>query len=194
MDIASVVIGVAQIGIMYWGIRLTQAAAQPATERRRTSPYVPLALMGLLAATTWIPYFLKLREPERVLAIAAWGSQPDGCYTVVDDSGLKSFSGKYVLAMACGISSPMIDHMEDTNIAVSNAFTIAGGQTPMEAKYPQKLLDTFKGMAEMKPPQPASIWREVFLVPKNFDLTRIRRMSDVRQIGGKLVRNCEPIE
>jgi len=168
--------------------------ANPETQQRIRFRYWPLAGMAVLIIAAWVPYFLRIGEPERVMALQAWGGMPDGCYVVVDGNKLQHYSEKYNIYLACGLSNPALDQGQDTEIAISSPFTIAKDPIAIKATYPSILLDKFKTLATSNPPQPSSLWHTIFLFPKKGDISRIKRTADVREFGGKLVNSCEPIE
>src|SRR5579864_3249632 len=100
MDIFMACIGLASLGFMYWQVRIMMASAPAVTTRTEGPPvkgfsYWPIIGMGVLVIATWVPYFLRLGEPQRVLAMPSWGSVPDGCYVVMDGSKLQDYSSKY---------------------------------------------------------------------------------------------------
>lgn len=198
MDVLMVCIGIASLGLMYWQVRIMQAASPAPVVLSEGQPkrlsYWPVVGMGILAIATWIPYFLHLGEPERVMAMDAWGGLQDGCYVVMDGTKLQHYSDRYNILLACGVSNPTVDQMQDSLITVSSAFSIANGPIPIEAKYTQGLTDQIKSLATSTPPQPYQVWHSVFLFPKKGDISRIKRVADVREFGGKIVNNCEPIE
>jgi hypothetical protein len=202
MDIFMLCIGVAQTVILLWTLVViikSQAGTVVSEEATTTVAkkrfgYWPVIAMAILAAAAWIPYMLHIGEPERVMAITAWGGMQDGCYVVVDGSKLQHYSDKYNVFLSCGISNPTVDQNQDTLIAMSSQFTVGKDAIPVAAKYPQALLDHIKSLATSTPPQPYNVWHIVFLFPKKGDVSRVKRMADVREFGGKLVNNCEPIE
>ena len=200
MDILMLCIGLAQIGLMAWQLRVAMSSGAPsvvgetATPARKPFGYWPVIAMGLLAATAWIPYILHTGEAERVMAISAWGGMQDGCYVVMDGSKLQHYSDKYNLFLTCGISDPTVDQNQDTVIALSTGFTVGNGPIPIAAKYPSALVDRIKSLSPPDKPQPFNLWHNVFLFPKKSDISRIKKLADVREFGGKVVNNCEPIE
>jgi heme/copper-type cytochrome/quinol oxidase subunit 4 len=202
MELFNIFIGLASVGLMAWTLKVTMAAnariAVPtdarATGARRLS-YWPVIGMAILAVAVWIPYFLHLGENKPVNAITMWGNNADGCYIVIDGSVIQQFSSKYYVVMSCGVSNPTTDFLQDTVIATSSTFTIGKSPIAIEAKFTPQLLEEVKAYASLTPPQSPGMWRQAFLIPKNTDLSRIKRMSDVREFGGKLIpTGCEPIE
>jgi hypothetical protein len=199
MELFTILIGLAEVGLMIWQVRIMQAATTTVppsgTERREKKlSYWPVALMGVLAIAVWIPYFLRVGEPKRVNAMLMWSTLTDGCLTGIDGAQLLEYSDKYNLGVACGISNVTTDANQDTAIAVSTPFTIVKDQMLIESKFPPALLDTMKTLAALSPPQAANIWHKIFILPKKVDMSRIRKVADIRELGGKMVNNCEPIE
>ena len=197
MDIPQLCIGLAQIVIMVWALRVS-IKSQPAASKidgetvsAATKPFTwPLVAMTVLAAVGWIPYFLRFNEPIRVMAVTAWGTLDDGCYSVIDGAKLQTYRDKYNLFLACGISNPTVDQNQDTAISISTPFGIEKSPIAIKTQYNQALLDQLKAHA----PQPFSVWHDILLFPKNGDIGRIKKLADLREFGGKIVSNCEPIE
>jgi hypothetical protein len=199
VEIFTLCIGLASLGLMYWQVRIMMAAA-PAVgprdaERVRGLSYWPVIAMAVLAVIAWIPFIIHQFEVKPTVSVEAWGSLPDGCYEVLDGGKLQSFKSKYYVAMACGISNPTSDPLQDQAIAVSSGFTIGDNPITIEAKYTQPMMDTIKALASLNPPQATSMWRQAFLIPKNVPISRMKQVSDVRELGGKLIpASCDPIE
>jgi hypothetical protein len=202
MELFNVFIGLASLGLMAWTLIVTIKAnarmgttttAPPREETGRLS-YWPVVGMAVLAVAVWIPYFLQIGHADRVLALSAWGNTPDGAYVVIDGSKLAAYNGKYDVGAAFGISNPTVDQFKDTKIIVSEMFTIIDGPIAIAAKNSSEMTETIKALASLNPPQAASIWHSVFLLPKKSDVSRIKRLGDIKDFGGKFVNNCQPIE
>ncbi len=200
MDIFQLCNGLLQTMIMAWALRIAvKSHSVPATTEgvinaTGKSLVGPLIAMAVLAGSAWIPYILHIGQPERVMAMTAWGGMQDGCYVVMDGSKLQHFTDKYNIFLACGISDPTIDQNQDTAIAISSGFTVGNGPIPIATKYPSALLDRIKSLSPPDKPQPFNLWHNAFLFPKKGDIGRVKKLSDVREFGGKLISNCEPIE
>jgi hypothetical protein len=199
MDIFMAFIGVASMALMYWQVRIMMAAAPVQVRGTETAAkrlsYWPVIGMGILVVLAWIPYIFHLGQQPLGGIILAWGNVSDGCYDSLDTSKLMEYSGKYYVAMSCGIANPAMDYLQDTTIAMSSPFTITKSPITIEAKFTPQLLDMMKALAALNPPQVGSMWRQAYLLPKNVDISRIKRMSDVREFGGKLIpAGCDPIE
>jgi hypothetical protein len=205
MDVLQVVIGICQIALMIvFGLKQMSAASAGTVIPTAVSPsgvpigtfrrYWPLVAMGLLVAAAWIPYFLRLGEPERVIAVTGWSTSNDGCQVVIDGSKIMRFKDKYILAMVCGFHSPRVDMMQDGLIAVSSPFTIGADPISIEAPFTPTMTKHLNEVVGANPPQPINVWHQAILVPKKEDITKIRKLADVRDIGGKIVANCEPTE
>jgi hypothetical protein len=156
--------------------------------------YIPIVAMALLAAIGWVPYIFHIGQPNISNHVTVWGVNPDRCYQVVDGSSVIDYSAKYNVALACGFNTATVDRMQDGLITISNSFTIHKEQVAMEVKYSPAMIETIKGMITSVPVQPPTIWTQSFLLPKSVDVSRIKRLSDIREFGGKLITNCEPIE
>jgi len=202
MDYFAVAVGLAQIGIMYWQLRVmtphgqgttqpVESTAQPSTLKR----YAPVMAMGLLVIASWVPYVLRLNEPEHVAWMAAYGTTSDSYYVVLSSDKLMRYGKKYYLALACGVTDPTVDQFQDQRIVLSSAFSVIPVNVAMAAKFTPQFLETLKSMTTAQPPQPISVWHTAFLIPKGADVARIKRLSDVKDWGGKIIpQNCEPIE
>jgi hypothetical protein len=200
MDVIMLCIGLAQIIVMIWQARIMMQPQQRVEESTKDIPiksgfrYWPVIAMAVLAAFSWLPYIFHIGQPEIADFISAWGSMGDGCYQLLDGTKLTKYRDKYNIYVACGLGSPTIDQMQDPVIAISNAFTLSGAPIAIETKYNQAVNDAIRAMVNGVPPQPPSIWTQSFLLPKGVDISRVKKLADVREFGGKLIKNCQPIE
>lgn len=151
MDVLAVCVGLVQVGLMIWQVRIMRVAESAGkiessgsqVERRKLS-YWPVIGMAVLAVTAWIPYLLHVGDIKPQVAILAWGNVSDGCYVTLDGAILQRFSDKYFVAMSCGISNPTTDYLQDTKIATSSTFTIGKQPITIEATYTPQFLDYLK--------------------------------------------------
>ena len=199
MSVLMLCIGIAQILIMGWQTVIMRVApptsiAGASVPRSSYQRYVPIVAMALLAAIGWVPYIFHIGQPNISNHVTFWGVNPDRCFQVVDGSSVLDYSAKYNVALACGFNTATVDRMQDGVIAISNSFTIHKEQVSMEVKYTPAMIDTIKAMIASVPAQPPTIWTQSFLLPKTVDISRIKRLADIHEFGGKLITNCEPIE
>jgi hypothetical protein len=200
MEVVMLCIGLAQIIVMIWQARIMMQPQQRAEESTKAEPtmrgfrYWPVIAMAILAIISWLPYLFHMGQPDIAEFISAWGSMGDGCYQLLDGTKLTKYSDKYNIYVACGLGSATIDQMQDSSIAISNAFTVSGAPIAIETKYNQAVNDAIKAMVNGVPPQLPSIWTQSFLLPKSADISRVKKLADVREFGGRLIKNCQPIE
>jgi hypothetical protein len=113
--------------------------------------------------------------------IGQWSLQNGQCSVVVDTAKLGSFRKDYKLAVVCGVLDPKKDRMEDENISVSAPFTIVAGGVPI-------LVPTRPAMAPLLQQGAAQVWFDPIIVPNDVSVDKITRLSDVRKLGGKILR------
>jgi hypothetical protein len=101
---------------------------------------------------------------------------------IVDTSQIADRSDKYDVVLACGIIDPTVDQLEDKRIILSSPFNIAAGPQAISAPS----TDEFTKFATTLDNGPISFWQRVFIVPKDLDLTKVHRLSDVPKLGGRL--------
>jgi hypothetical protein len=114
--------------------------------------------------------------------IVGWTGAVDGCSALIDTSKLIGFKGKYHLFLSCQIFDPTVDALENPNIALSSPFNIDGGGIQIIVPYAPE--SAIKGLA--KPGTTATKFT-VVLLPKDQDVSKIKRLSDVPKEGGILV-------
>ncbi|HVP49337.1 MAG TPA: hypothetical protein VMT32_22245, partial [Bryobacteraceae bacterium] len=117
--------------------------------------------------------------------IGTWGTQPDGCLTGIDGSHLSNFRDKYYLVAICGVMDPAVDRLEDTRIVVSAPFNIMDSVIILARYKNQQEAEIFRP-TEQRPTVQA--WHEAVLLPKDADVAKITRLSDVPRLGGKILR------
>jgi len=130
--------------------------------------------------------------------IVGWGSTDIHiCNATVDMTKLVIFKKNYKLAVVCGFPDATKDRLEDENITVSNAFTIVAGLSPIVASVRP-------GMAQraaqlMQEAQAAAgnanvtvaipTWYETILLPNDVSTSKIAKLSDVMNLGGKILNS-----
>jgi len=100
---------------------------------------------------------------------------------MVDTSKLIGFKGKFHVFLACQIIDPTIDTLEDTRIVLSSPFNIDGGGVQIVVPYPQE--SSIRTVAKLG----TATKLTVVLLPKDQDVSKIKRLSDVPKEGGILV-------
>jgi len=132
---------------------------------------------------SWLPYILVTSKASNVIPqfLVAWGGTDKGCTVVVDTSGIVRTKDKYRLFLACQISDPTVDQLEDERIAVSKPFKITGGLVQISILY-----EPSSGIATIAKPRSVTNII-VVLLPKDQDGSRIRRLSDVNKEGGQII-------
>jgi len=110
--------------------------------------------------------------------IGGWSGATDGCSALVDTSKLVGFKNRYHLFLVCQIADPTIDPLEDTRIAISSPFNITGRGLQIVVPYapdsPIKKVATVGTLTNLT----------IVLLPREQDLSRIKRLSDVPKDGG----------
>jgi hypothetical protein len=199
MAVFMLVIGIAQTLLMIWQVKLastpTASLAGAPVVRQHSLRYLPVLGMGILAAISWIPYFFHIGQPEILNVIRVWGGTYENCYVTIDGTGLMKYRDEYNLYSSCGVVSSTVDKFQNEVIAISNPFSISKDQISIDVRYTPAMLEIFKaiGTPPMQSKVP-SVWAQPFLLPKNVNVSRIKRLSDVHEFGGKIIQNCEAIE
>lgn len=127
-----------------------------------------------------------------------WGGDPVAktCNAIVDTSRLVGYKDRDRIILLCGVSDPTQDPIEDQRIAVSQPFTITGQATIIVAPYGamESAVDqaaaTAKATGQVPPPNQNlgfNLWHSVALVPRDLNVSEIKRVSDVAKRGGKIL-------
>jgi hypothetical protein len=199
MEVFMLCLGVGQTLIMLWQLSIARksqgmsVAEAPISSRQRFG-YWPVVAMAVLAVAGWVPYLFHIGQSEVAMYVPAYGTGSDGCYQLIDGTKLVKYASKYNLFVSCGFATPTVDQMQDGLISISNPFTINNTQIAIQAKYTDAMMDKAKAMAAKTPPEPAAIWTQSFILLKSTDVSRVKRLGDVKDFGGRLLRNCEPID
>jgi hypothetical protein len=198
MDILQVCNAILQTVLIAWQVKIMKSSANATLlPNRRLQRYWPIIAMALLAVVAWVPYVFHLGQPDIVNAVEQWSGTTENCAVVVDGSALMKYRAKYYLYSSCGIENASVDRMQDGLIALSNPFSIGKERIAINVKFTPEMADIYKKAQAATPapmkPQIPNLWARPFLLP-TVDISRIRRLADVREFGGKLIMNCEPIE
>lgn len=114
--------------------------------------------------------------------ITQWTLQNGQCVAMVDTSKMEGFRKNYKLALACGITDPLRDRIEDEAISVSGPYTIVPGGVPIT-------VPTRPAMAALlKPAIQQQIWFDAIILPNDISTDKVTRLSDVSKLGGKILR------
>jgi hypothetical protein len=111
-----------------------------------------------------------------------WGIANRHCNVIVDTSEIADRSDKYDVILACGVVDSTVDQLEDKRIILSSPFNIAAAPQAISAPS----TDEFTNFVASLNIGQISFWQKVFIVPKDLDLSKIHRLSDVPRLGGKL--------
>jgi hypothetical protein len=121
------------------------------------------------------------------VVLGGWGGDATArnCAGIIDTSRLVGRKDKDRLVLICGVNDPTRDPIEDDRVAVSRPFTITGQVTNIVAPYGAMIaavneLPQVQGTGFM-------LWHSVALVPKDVEVSEIKRISDVAKRGGKIV-------
>jgi hypothetical protein len=118
----------------------------------------------------------------------------NACNGAVSGDALSEWSSAYDVALVCMFPDPRVDFFKNASITVTQPFTIIQGAIPIEAPFSPAMIDAEKHIIDdalHDKPQGTiyqfPIWYEAILVPKDFDMSLIRNLSDVTAHGGKLL-------
>lgn len=111
----------------------------------------------------------------------AWDSDRHKCRTFIDTWQLRTFSHDYFLYVVCLYEDPSVDKYYDTRIEVSSPFTISGAKQEIDIVYSSAMKDQ-TGVSTG-----TQTLHMVFLLPKSADISRIKRVHDVKDNHGKLL-------
>lgn len=121
--------------------------------------------------------------------VRSWGiGMSDGrrtCYIEADTSRLVNFREKFQVFMICGVNDSTVDMQEDDRIILSAPFSISGGVTRIEVRIAGKL----DFIHSLPPGNGLTMWRNIVLLPRGTDPTRIKTLSDVPRFGGRVVES-----
>jgi hypothetical protein len=134
-----------------------------------------------------------------IITVKATGSLPEvvqmytadaingTCSASIDTSRLEGFKDDYRVILICGVGDPSLDAQEDDRISVSSAFHITGTVIAVTGKF-GKMVEVWK---DVHPPTGQAavvqVWHSVALMPKDGDLSTIKRVSDVAKQGGRFI-------
>lgn len=140
------------------------------------TPAIPVLLVLVILA--WIPFFIQKQNMKGVLV--GWGGYPGNCFVMVNTSELLKFSESYKMYGVCGVVDPLVDGMNDDRITVSSQFNISAGVVEIRATHQIAPLN-FMATKNI------SIWYVIVLLPNNVSISQVRNLSDVQNLGGKVI-------
>jgi hypothetical protein len=164
------------IGAVWFLVRwLTRGSAEP----HRAPTWSMVAACTIIAFLFGV--LIAVRSSGGVPhVIASWGNTPNSCHAVIDTSRLLSFRDKYKLGLACGLTDPTLDKLEDERISVSNPFEIIPGAVNIVVLYREEMAKRF--------PDSSRMWFEPLLIPNGVSTAKIAKLSDLLKMNGKIIR------
>jgi hypothetical protein len=137
------------------------------------------------AAGAMLLYRYFLLVPCPLTRVPVWGNSPAGCYSTVVTSDLESYKDKYRVGLVCGFLDARVDMKEDTKIIVSSLFSINENGVTIMAPWTGELAERAKTPG-------LQVWNQPFIIPKDINLSKITRLSDIEQLGGQLLGPLPP--
>jgi hypothetical protein len=190
---------------------LQKRSADPRSVYRRDSVwrrYWPMVVMGCLAILTWAGVLVARWTADELAPsyITGWGAanQPNLCAANVNGDALVPAGKQFQVALICGFESTEVDRAANTDIVVSNAFSIRPGNIQISMPWGGAMKRAFtetqaqqaasQGLAPgAKPPVTKRVFYVAILLPIGTDTRTILRMSDVPQVGGHVLVNRLPL-
>lgn len=163
---------------------------------------------SLVASVAFVSFllgsFITVKATASLPAIIV-GYGGDGsrqiCSADIDTSRLDGFSEDYRLILLCGAVDSSLEPLEDTRIAVSSPFHINNGANAglrnIEAPFGNlkeawKKADDDPSIAKDKNRLiQFQMWHTVALIPKDVQSDSIKKASDVKRMGGRIL--TEPL-
>lgn len=142
------------------------------------------AVSNAVGSALIVRYFLI--PPCPIVRSSAWGATADGCYSVIVTSDLDSYAKKYRIGIVCGFIDPRIDQMEDTDITVSEPFTISQPSVAMMATWKKPELVTRSRVPG------EHVWQTAFILPKEIEMSKITKKADIEKLGGEVLGPLPP--
>jgi hypothetical protein len=195
--ISLTVIGAIALGALY---ERKQAGEELTMPTRILKNFQFAWLLGALVFT-WVllcydiysRYTFEHGEDETDYFLEWGGDGPNQCSAVLDGSKLKpSHDGRRVI-LICGLPDPSVDRFTDTNITVSDPFTIAPVAIPISVGFSRAMYSKIKQGAEQTPRPPEStvttfqLWFQAAVIPSTCDSTDVHRLADVWRCGGSVI-------
>jgi hypothetical protein len=114
-----------------------------------------------------------------------WGGDATSktCNANFDTSRLVAMKDKYHVILICGMADPTTDPQEDTRISISKPFTITG--QPLGIVTPFGALTS--ATDTIPPSQFVGLWHSAALIPKDIEVSELKRVSDIEKRGGRMI-------
>jgi hypothetical protein len=176
------------------------------TTRRRNIFIIFLLMYAVSAGVLTVVFRKPPGTPQRTESrdvgalptlgiIRAWGADPrEGCSSSVAGQLLEEYADQYDVIIACGIESASIDQFADTAITVSSKYTIRPSDIPIETPVSDSMkkavlakIGQIPRVSNTNVNVQIRVWYQVAVIPKNLDLTRVQRLSDVSAQGGRVL-------
>ncbi len=143
--------------------------------------YVAVVLIAAFVAAFLSVYDIVDRHtstpPVISQTLTSWGRDRAGCVGQVQGSALGRWRGDYDVYLACGVVDPTVDKFNESNISISQPFKIES--TPISIAVPYSP-DMRNQMQQGMPP----LWFEIVLLPKHVNVGDVRKLSDIKSLGG----------
>jgi hypothetical protein len=173
--------------------------------RRKADENARGSFGSLVASVAFVSFLLG-----SLITVRATGSLPNvienyggdvsnqKCTADIDTTRLSGFSEDYKLVLLCGMMDAGTDPLDDTRIAVSNTFHISSsrirGITTPIGKLSEVCKPEFVSANPMPPLSQGQtlacsfqMWHAVALIPKDVESTSIKKASDIKQLGGRIL-------
>ncbi len=161
--------------------------------KRRPKPKINLAtlvvftLFGVLLGAVWGAN----NAPPAIRTIAEWGidGAQESCTLVINGQSIFTLSEKYLLVGACGINDPLVDPNNDPTTAVGVPFQIKDGRFKISVHWSPLFVQKLQERIHAHGPNSVmgDVWHQIFVVPKDADVSKIHTLSDVPKVGGKFL-------
>jgi len=120
---------------------------------------------------------------------SSWGTQ-DGahfCKASIDSSKLVVFKKNHKLVLLCGIADPSVDQYQDESVSFSTPYTITGRVQTVQQTVSKVLEEKIQLYHPSPPATQVSLWVEPVVVPLDQDMSRLKKLADVKKDGGKII-------
>lgn len=181
------------LGLGCWVVALVVALRMfwifPGIERLRLSikAVIVVVIIAFVVRFSWesvrAAYSTYADDPTVMIdVIRGWDSNEKGCRNWVNTSEIIRFAKEYYLYVACGFEDPTKDMHSDSQIAISSAFEI--NSEAREIDIPFDANPDLKGKGI---PTRTRTWHIAFLLPKEVNVSVVKRLLDIKLNHGKLI-------
>jgi hypothetical protein len=144
-----------------------------------------------LAEWTWLSKAAaeaaKAEELKKAMVaptLTGWGAHDTGCVGTFDTSHLIQFRDTQYFYMACQVVDVGVDILQNTSIAVSNPFHITSEPFQIVINYDPNSAVAPLSRQAVKTGAMGQI--STFTLPRDADVSKIKRLADVPAMGGTL--------